>query len=104
MGAYWIRPGGAHLFCGSNRADCCAKLGQAQRLHDVRKRIGHGWYFDGVVGVPRCHVRFTLDSCICRTFDLALQRVGAFDLDEASSSCLARRPVVAYPFLVRPTM
>ena len=71
MGASWIRPGRCSLFCCSSRADCCARLGQAQRLHDVRERIGNGQHFDRVVSAARCHLRFTLDSGICRTLDLA---------------------------------
>src|SRR4029077_11675020 len=71
MGASWIRLGRAYLFCRSSRANCCARLGQAQRLHDVRKRIANGRHFDRVVGTARRHLRFTLDSGICRTLDLA---------------------------------
>ena len=71
VGASWIRPGRGSLFCRSSRADCCARMGQAQRLHDVRERIGNGRHFGGVVSVARCQLRFTLDSGICRTLDLA---------------------------------
>jgi hypothetical protein len=46
-------------------------LGQAQRLHDVRKRVGNGRHFDRVVDTARYHLRFTFDSGICRTLDLA---------------------------------
>jgi hypothetical protein len=71
VGASWIRPGSGSLFCRSSRADCCARLGQAQRLHDARERIGNGRHFDRVVSAARCQLRFTLDSGICRTLDLA---------------------------------
>jgi hypothetical protein len=71
VGASWIRPGRGSLFCRSSRADCCARLGQAQRLHDIRKRFGNGRHFDRVVGAARCHLRFPFDSGICRTLDLA---------------------------------
>lgn len=71
VGASWIRLGRGSVFCGSSRADCCASLGQAQRLHDVRERIGNGRHFDRVVSAARCQLRFTLDSGICRTLDLA---------------------------------
>ena len=71
MGASWIRLGSGSLFCRSSRADCCARLGQAQRLHDARERIGNGRHFVRVVSAARCQLRFTLDSGICRTLDLA---------------------------------
>ena len=71
MGASWIRPGSGSLFCRSSRADCCARLGQAQRLHDARECIGNGRHFVRVVSAARCQLRFTLDSGICRTLDLS---------------------------------
>ena len=37
----------------------------------VRERVGNGRHFDLVVSVARCQLRFTLDSGICRTLDLA---------------------------------
>jgi hypothetical protein len=46
-------------------------LDQAQRPHDGRECIGNGRHFDGVVSAACCHLRFTLDSGICRTLDLA---------------------------------
>jgi hypothetical protein len=71
MGASWIRLGSGSLFCSSSSADCCARLGQAQRLHDARECIDNGRHFVGVVSAARCQLRFTLDSGICRTLDLA---------------------------------
>jgi hypothetical protein len=46
-------------------------LGQAQRPHDGRECIGNGQHFDRLVSAARCHLRFTLDSGVCRTLDLA---------------------------------
>ena len=62
VGASCIRPDRDSLFCHSSHADCCAGLGQAQRLHDTRKRIGNGRHFVCVVGPARRHLRFALDG------------------------------------------
>jgi hypothetical protein len=71
VGASWIRPRCGSLFCRSSRADCCARLGQSERPHNDRECICNGRRFDGVVSAARCHLRFTLDSRVCRALELA---------------------------------
>src|SRR5205823_1376842 len=71
VGTSWIRPRRGSLFCRSSRADCCATVGQAQRPHDGRECIGNSRRFVRVVSAARCHLRFTLDSGICRMLDPA---------------------------------
>ena len=72
-GSMWalLRFGLAAVLCFAVPvADCFARLDQAQWPHDGRECTGNGRLFDRVVSAARCHLRFALDSGICRTLDL----------------------------------